>query len=1468
MAPVDNQQQQIMAASAAPHPQAGGGTISLATLIDFIVQRTYHEITVLSELLPRKTDMERKIEIVQFASRTRQLFVRLLALVKWANSAGKVDRCGLISNFLDQQAMLFVDTADMLAKLSRETLVHGRLPNFSLPCAIDVLVTGSYPRLPTCIREKIVPPDPITAVQKHTTLKRLGQIIQHRLVTCDLPPQLHKLKIENGRVKFHVDHEFEVTLTIMGDGVIIPWRLLDIDILVEDHETGDGKALVHSMQIHYIHQLIQSRLLENDRPLHDLYNLLHSFCQSLQLEVLHSQTQRLLGERLGEYARIDEYLAGKCLLLSYWRDANKKHYEASQKVFKLSVHIDEQDVSKPLQVTHVPSLLEQDSIKVGQAIRSDHLSIEKLLVQSIGVRSQAKLKELQKELQEFVNGPCDIGEIPPVMYIPLLEPHITSEMLRISVDMQRGTFLASVAQYPGCEMATDIEDCLNNEKTSVVPLLTSLKLWLAMKRCEKSIQHLSALACHHLPIVNLSDHPLAQLGPHKLFIRVAKQSNSYVVVDTVENPDHSVKYRYYFLEVLPDTYKPMDGENMDGVPQLYLTAGHLTELDTFVITHGPCTNIKVESESPEKSLVTKKRKLYMEESTEPVQKKSKLPPYFVPELTHMLALCEEEVPFISLSQRLMKRDLSHQGIQVDGNGSCLCLTLLDLPFSSEISPAVIKSLKSNILSCKFRMQKKVVRIWLVELMFTSSPIQSTNPKECGPVHRVYLQYDLMGPDNMSKLVTDLQDDLNAIARLYGAVVDFAETLNDCKTNLHSLIEVKTYSFKRLVIAYGPGKNHNVSIQWKSPPNEGFSLSFGTHGPTSTSCNPHALVAAQLQKEFNIHKSVTQLVQVLNDTVLPLTAISRLNTTPILGLQSRMNQPVPSFMVIPQSPVHYRIAFRNVYCIDVHCRDCKLLAIRDGAYSLFDTSKAVDGFNPIPGLKAFLNIYVDETVTAALSRRRSVTEDDNPPSPVGMDMDSFMVQPQSHTGSPRQKQDGLRFHSPMTPPSNPHTPASPTANQRMQMSYSPAAAFPLASPPSLHAPTPSPMMGTPSPGNILTSGSPGTANLHVPSPSSFVPTPSPQMVPSHMMPSPANPFLNPQSHEVGSPYPNPSSQNISMPSPGGRWPASPSMPGPSPVSRHSNVMSPGNPALHSPQNQNKLPVSSHPSRTLPQRSWAASIPTVLSHEALNKLLMPAPTPQGQQGTGFLNYCPLEKFLGCVFMRRHLQRLVQAEEGLHPLPCTEPGVILFKGESLQFRANLNMNTFQMLHLKSSPLPEFKEKWTSEELQIIEKFFEIRVAGPPYKPNSLTAFGRLLGAPFRILKDCVQLLRLELVSDHSLKWSLQWCLTISPATPITAMAGTSAIIIKSNKILIMLQLTRMGGPPVTQSGDAQTVIVPLLYDTNTNITSLAEQRNPQAPAPPANIAISNMLKRFAEFNPKMNECSLYPAVRELLANLVIPM
>ena len=81
------------------------------------------------------------------------------------------------------------------------------LPNFHLPAAVEVLTTGSYSRVPRCIRDRIVPPDPITASEKRQVLLRLNQVIEHRLVSAGtsvgpLPMAMQNLKIENGRVTF------------------------------------------------------------------------------------------------------------------------------------------------------------------------------------------------------------------------------------------------------------------------------------------------------------------------------------------------------------------------------------------------------------------------------------------------------------------------------------------------------------------------------------------------------------------------------------------------------------------------------------------------------------------------------------------------------------------------------------------------------------------------------------------------------------------------------------------------------------------------------------------------------------------------------------------------------------------------------------------------------------------------------------------------------------------------------------------------------------------------------------------------------------------------------------------------------------------------------------------------------------------------------------------------------------------
>ena len=57
------------------------------------------------------------------------------------------------------------------------------------------------------------------------------------------------VQVADGTVTFTVKNEFECRLTLLGDSVSEPWRLLSLDMLVEDRDTGQGKSLIHSLQV-------------------------------------------------------------------------------------------------------------------------------------------------------------------------------------------------------------------------------------------------------------------------------------------------------------------------------------------------------------------------------------------------------------------------------------------------------------------------------------------------------------------------------------------------------------------------------------------------------------------------------------------------------------------------------------------------------------------------------------------------------------------------------------------------------------------------------------------------------------------------------------------------------------------------------------------------------------------------------------------------------------------------------------------------------------------------------------------------------------------------------------------------------------------------------------------------------------------------------------------------------------------
>lgn len=192
-----------------------------------------------------------------------------------------------------------------------------------------------------------------------------------------------------------------------------------------------------------------------------------------------------------------------------------------------------------------------------------------------------------------------------------------------------------------------------------------------------------------------------------------------------------------------------------------------------------------------------------------------------------------------------------------------------------------------------------------------------------------------------------------------------------------------------------------------------------------------------------------------------------------------------------------------------------------------------------------------------------------------------------------------------------------------------------------------------------------------------------------------------------------------------------------------------------------------------------------------------------------------------------------------------------------------------------------------QVLENFFDTRVAVPPYKPTSLFTFCNMLNVPINLLKDFIQIMKLELIpgllQQQGMRWSVQWMLRVPPsAIPIvpTGMSGVLAfrakvlffvsfILFQSRRSIIFssslqLQITRVGAQYL-QSIEPISVVLPLIYDVGANITQLAEKR--EAGSNPAMTAASQLLKQFSQFPPTLNECSVYPAIRELLINLTLP-
>ncbi|CAH8616353.1 unnamed protein product [Heterobilharzia americana] len=431
----------------------GAGTIPLSVLIEFISQKVYTDLMRLIDLLPSKTDLEKKIEIATFFSRTQHLFIRLEALVKWSNSASKVDKCEKISNFLEEQSFFLISTANALSRLLRETLVGARLPPFSVLLAIDIFTNKGYTRLPKSIKNCALVEDSISDKERKQALIDLNCIIQNRLSLTQLPHQFRTIKIAEGRAQFFVPNEFTVTVTLMSEAMDFPWRILDIKFLLKDPSMS-YQNLVHPAQTRLIINQAQSRLLyrqfDKRPPLVHLYDMLHAFSLSLQLDLLHEQAQRARSKRSADQLTVEAYRPSRCLSISYWHGLARTQYNSVMSLdgklhptaYLLTIHVDPTDPQRPLCVSHRPELNTSKSELVGATVQGSCLSIETLLTRTMVARAEQMLQDLRQKLLILSPGPVHLADAPLCLYIPLLWPCGSHELLQVRIDPVQGFICA------------------------------------------------------------------------------------------------------------------------------------------------------------------------------------------------------------------------------------------------------------------------------------------------------------------------------------------------------------------------------------------------------------------------------------------------------------------------------------------------------------------------------------------------------------------------------------------------------------------------------------------------------------------------------------------------------------------------------------------------------------------------------------------------------------------------------------------------------------------------------------------------------------------------------------------------------------------------------------------------------------------------------------------------------------------
>ncbi|CAI0432532.1 unnamed protein product [Linum tenue] len=554
--------------------ELGQQTVDFSTLVSRAAEDSFVSFKELVEKSRsgEQSDSERKIGLLKYLVKTRQRMLRLNVLAKWCKQVPLIQYCQQLQSTVSSHDTCFTQAADSLFFM-HEGLQQARAPIYDVPSAVEILLTGSYQRLPKCV-EDIGLQGMLSGDQQKPALRKLDILVRTKLLEVSFPKEFSEVKVSDGTAQLCVDGEFKVLVTLGYRGHLSLWRILHLELLVGEIS---GPVKLEELRRYTLGDDLERRMAATENPFMIMYSVLHELCVSLVMDTVIRQVQVLRQERWRDAIRFEVISDGGTstqlnqdgeaesvglrtpgLKLMYWLDLDKN----SGALDSGACHFIKIEPGSDLQIrcTHSSFVIDPSTGREAEfSLDQGCIDVENLLMRAICCNRYTRFLQIQKELEKNIQISRAADDVVLRSHLEESDFHHRKEVLcvraygssyfMLGINIRTGRFLLHLSQniLPATALS-ECEEALNQGNMTAAEVFTRLR--------NKSILHLFASTGRFLGLEVYEDGFATVKVPKNLLSRSPMLlmgfpdcGSSYFLLVQL---DKDFKLQFVLLEIQPD----------------------------------------------------------------------------------------------------------------------------------------------------------------------------------------------------------------------------------------------------------------------------------------------------------------------------------------------------------------------------------------------------------------------------------------------------------------------------------------------------------------------------------------------------------------------------------------------------------------------------------------------------------------------------------------------------------------------------------------------------------------------------------------------------------------------------------------------------------------------------------------------------------------------------------------------------